>query len=93
MGMDAGPAAGKSDAILIYKTAVYGWGIGCNIERLMEKLFIIKMKFISGNSDFCHNFCDFWMSVRKFFPFSRLIAGFLFLTAGKRSFLPDLWNC
>ncbi len=93
MCMDAGPVTGKRDAVFMDKAALHGWGNGRGTEYLLEKLFVIKREFIPGNSFPSHNFCNVRMAVRKFFSFSRLLAGFLFLSAGKRSFPADFWNC
>ena len=73
MCMDTGPVTGERDAVLIYKAVLHGWSNGSGTEYLLEKLFVIKRKFIPGNSFFCHDFSNFRMAVREFFPFSGLI--------------------
>lgn len=83
MGMDVGSVTRKRDGVLVYKAALHGRDNGCGAEYLMEKLFIIKKEFILGNSGFSHDFCNFRMSVGKFFTFPGLLAGFLFLLAEK----------
>ena len=86
MGMDACPVTGKGDTVLIYKAALHGRGDGCGTKYLLEKLFVIKRKFIPGNSFLCHNFCNFRMAVRKFFPFSRFIGRLCVFISGEKIF-------